>query len=249
MMTSSSATFCKRSSSRTNVPGGFRVEPLRVATKTESFSIDLGAIVKHYDALLDQTLDNARTVGWRSNETQQRNFSTLAKLFSHESTEFSVYDVGCGLADLQQFLTENYPLTRYAGCDIHPAMITRARGAHPAADVRQLNILEYNRPQTYDYVVASGTFSHCGTSERDWPLYIREAMRVMYRMARKGVGVVFLSASADVREPGDYHQDRGEILRFARNELSPLAQIQPSTSPWTFALFVRRPSHSAASLG
>jgi trans-aconitate methyltransferase len=200
--------------------------------------------LRFYDRLLDEDLEDARAVGWRSSQTQQRNFNALAQIFAGETLPFSVYDVGCGLAGLHAFLKESYPLAGYAGCDIHPGMIERARRRRPAATIEERNILQ-NPPPEYDYVVASGTFSHLDISEQAWSEYIREMMRAMFAIARRGMAIVFLSTLAEIQEPGDYHQDPADILRFAQAELSPLAEIRHAFSPWTFAIFVYRSSPAA----
>ncbi len=203
-------------------------------------------VLKFYDRLLHQELEDARAVGWRSTQTQRRNFGALAQIFAGETGPFSVYDVGCGLAGLHDFLKEWSPLASYAGCDIHPGMIERARRTRPAATVEERDILQNPPAGHYDYVVASGTFSHLDVSKVAWSEYIHEMMRAMFRIARRGMATVFLSSLAEVQEPGDYHQDPGDILRFAQAELSPLAEIRHAFSPWTFAIFVYRASPAAA---
>ncbi len=197
-------------------------------------------VLRFYDSLIAGDFDDARTVGWRSAQTQRRNFAALADIFAKETGRFSVYDVGCGLADLSRYLQEVQPAARYAGCDIHPTMIARARLRHPGVDVQERNILESPPEELYDYVVASGTFSHCAGRDRAWTDYVHEMMGAMFRIARRGIAVVFLSTFADLREAGDYHEDPSEILRFAQRELSSLAEIRHSFSPWTFAIFIYR---------
>ena len=197
-------------------------------------------VLRFYDGLIDENFHDARTVGWRSAQTQRRNFAALADIFAKETGSFSVFDVGCGLADLSEYLQEVQPAARYSGCDIHPGMIALARLQHPGVAVEERNILENPPEERYDYVVASWTFSHRAVPDNVWTNYVHEMMEAMFRMARRGIAVVFLSTFADIQEAGDYHQDPSEILRFAQRELSPLAEVRHSFSPWTFAIFVYR---------
>ena len=121
-------------------------------------------------------------------------------------------------------------------------MIALARLRRPGVAVEERNILDNPPEERYDYVVASGTFSHSAVSDKAWTDYVHEMMETMFRIARRGIAVVFLSTFADMQDEGDYHQDPSEILRFAQQKLSPLAEIRHSFSPWTFAIFVYRDS-------
>ena len=194
-------------------------------------------VLRFYDRLLDTESEDARVVGWRSSETQRRNFRALAQLFAAETEAFSVYDVGCGLGNMRSFLEQAWPQAVYSGCDIHPRMIERARLRDGLIDVELRNILEKPPAKQYDYVVASGTFSHCDVPQAEWSVYVRQMLRTMFDLSRKGIGVIFLSTTAEIRERGDYHESASQILQFAQAELSRLVEVRHAFSPWTFAFF------------
>lgn len=203
--------------------------------------MDLKQIICAYDEFLGEHGDDARSVGWRNAETQYRKFAEICAIFASETAPFSVYDVGCGLANLSGFLKERYPLARYAGCDIHPGMIEKARLRHPGIDVENRDILCSPPQKSYDYVVASGTFNlRLGNGLAGWNRYTESMLCAMYAFGTKGISAGFLSCFAENQVPDEYHPDPAELLAFAQLRLSPLAELRHSQSPGHFALFVYR---------
>lgn len=235
------------------------MQPLRVATYMDSFTVewfyrmnlppldepmlkvDFQAIVRAYDRFLDKGSDDARRVGWRNAKSQQRKFAEITQILPAYETPFSVYDVGCGLASLYDFLKRTYPLARYRGCDIHPGMIERARLRNPDLDLECRDILRSPPRVKFDYVLASGTFTvHPGSSKGRWDAYVKEMLQTLYRIAKRGVAVGFLSSLAKNKESTEYHPNPSAILDFAQRRLSPFAEIRHSQSPGHFALLIYR---------
>jgi SAM-dependent methyltransferase len=204
--------------------------------------IDFERIVRYYDRLLDSPLTDAQISNWRNAETQARGFAHISEIFPGSSARFTVYDVGCGSANFYDYLRRFYPKARYMGCDINARMIERVRERDPAIGVECRNILVDPPSNSYDFVIASGTFNqNAGNPNAAWAAYIRRMLRAMYRLARRGLAVGFLSTAARVIDPDDYYQDPEELLEFARSKLSGSAQMSCSVQPWHCVLSVRRP--------
>ncbi len=203
--------------------------------------VNFRAIVRAYDRYLERRAGDARLVGWRSEASQHRKFAEIAELFADDGTAFSVYDVGCGLANLYDFLKQRYPLATYKGCDIHPGMTERARLRNPKIDVECRDILRSPPRAKYDYVVASGTFNlRLKTGKDRWEAYVKSMLRAFYGSAKRGIAVGFLSSLAENKERREYYPSAPELLDFAQRRLSPFAEIRHSGSPGHFALFVYR---------
>jgi SAM-dependent methyltransferase len=208
-------------------------------------------IISYYDGLLDKHGDDPQSVGWSSTVSQRRKFFEIAGLFAHEKLPFTVYDVGCGIGHLHDFLAEINPLARYYGCDINPRMIEMARRRIPPIEIACRNILRTPPKEKYDYAVACGTFNtRLKTPRPVWAAYVRDMMRMLYRIARKGIAVDFLSSFAEGKLTTEYYQDPSEILDFVQRRLSPLAEIRHSSSPGHFAVFAYRwlPAESTSRL-
>ena len=203
--------------------------------------MDLEAIIRAYDTFLDSGHDDARSVGWRNAESQAAKFAELAQVFAGDKSSFTVYDVGCGLANLSQFLRHSYPLAKYKGCDIHPGMIERARLKNPRLALECRDILRSPPHAKYDYVVASGTFNlRLKHSKPEWERYVKSMLRRCYAIAKRGMAVGFLSSFAERKDAMEYHADPSLMLKFAQQRLSPLAEVRHSQSPGHFALLVYR---------
>lgn len=201
----------------------------------------LQKVIRYYDALLDANGDDSRAVGWRNDESQARKFFELTQIFAHETERFTVYDAGCGLGHLRDFLQKANPLARYYGCDVNPRMVERALGREPGLAIECRDVLLSPPRKKYDYVLASGTFNlRLNASKREWKAYVRGAAAALYAIARRGVAIGFLSTFARSQTQGEYHEDPADILRFVQRTLSPLAEIRHSSSPGHFAVFAYR---------
>ncbi len=204
-------------------------------------SIDMHNIIRYYDGLLDKNGNDGQAVGWRNAESQERKFFEVTQIFAHEKQPFTVYDVGCGLGHLRDFLRENNHFARYYGCDINPRMVERARQRNLELAVECRDILLSPPKRRYDYVLASGTFNlRMNAPKRAWKEYVQHMLRALYGIARRGMAVDFLSTFAKGQESQEYHQDPSEILAFVQRSFSTLAEIRHSLSPGHFAVFAYR---------
>ncbi len=204
-------------------------------------SIDLENVTLRYDALLDRYSDDSRAVGWRDAQSQASKFYEIAQVFAHEKRSFTVYDVGCGLGNLYDFLKDTNRFARYHGCDINPRMIERARRRHGKLAVDCRDILLAPPRKRYDYVLASGTFNlRMNNSEPAWQKYVERMLRALYGISRHGIAVGFLSTFARHEERDEFHENPSRILDFVQRALSPLAEIRHSASPGHFAVFAYR---------
>jgi SAM-dependent methyltransferase len=202
--------------------------------------LDLERLLQFSDSLLDTERDDARRVGYTTKAGQARCFAALARIFQHETSSFSVYEVGCGLAHMHDFLRKFYPLATYKGCDINARAIEQARRRHPDINLECRDILLSSPDDKYDYVLAAGTFNwKLDVSEDRWKAYIQQMLAAMYGMAQRGIAVDFLSAFAPIKASGHYHPDPSEMLAFAQRRLSSAAEIRHFYR-WHFAVFVRR---------
>jgi SAM-dependent methyltransferase len=204
-------------------------------------SIDAENIIRYYNDLLDLHVDESHAVGWSNAESQASKFYEVTQIFAHEKHPFSVYDVGCGLGHLHEFLAKTNPLARYYGCDINPKMVERAHQRNANLEVECRDILLSPPQERYDYVVASGTFNlRMNSSKAAWKHYVQQILAALYGITGRGMAIDFLSTFAQSEEPNEYHEDPSEILTFVQRNLSPLAEIRHSVSPGHFAVFAYR---------
>jgi len=199
-----------------------------------------GPLVEHYNALLDRFGDSPQSVAWRDRPFQEFRFASVAQVFEHERGPFSVYEVGCGLGHLSEFLERHFPLAAYSGCDINPKMVERALRRIPTARLEVRDVVSAPPPPA-DYVVASGIFNlRMNLSSERWWGIVRDVLRAMYGAARKGIAANFLSSLVDWQREIAFHQDPAVALQFAQSELSRFVELRHAYYPWEFTLMVYR---------
>ena len=197
-------------------------------------------LIEYYNALLDDHGFSAKAVSWRDEPFQHFRFASIAQVFEHESEPFTVYEVGCGLGHLHDFLARHFPKASYRGGDINPKMIERALQRDPSLAVEHRDIVK-DPPEPADYVVESGIFNlRMQHTDEHWEAVVRSVLNAMYASAKRGIAANFLTNHVDWKRAIAYHQDPARILHFALTELSRFAEIRHAYYPWEFTLTVYR---------
>ena len=201
--------------------------------------VDLETVKDHYRALLAENRDTAKACSWKSEEVAARNLAAVAQVFAHETEPFTVYEVGCGVAAMADFLRAQVPLARYSGCDILAEMIERAKERDPGVDVEQRDILTSPPSSQYDYVIISGLFNlRMSNDDETWFTFVKSMLKSAFGIARKGLASNFLTSYVDFKRELGYYQDPGRVFDFAQRELSRFSEIRHSYYPWEFTLLV-----------
>lgn len=149
----------------------------------------------------------------------------------------SVLDVGCGFADLYDYLRGRGWQGRYTGLDIVPEFLELSRRRHPRLDLRLCDITDPGPDiDPHDYVIAASGVFNARLSE-DNIVFIRKALKVMHGLARVAVSVDFLSTQVDFQKPEAWHTDPAWALKTAR-ELSRRVVLRLDYMPYEFALIL-----------
>lgn len=189
--------------------------------------------IKLYQSLLAEHGNSFRSLDWGSRESQMRRFEILADIGI--SAGDSVLDVGCGLADLYEWLQKNKPGVNYSGIDITPEMVMRAKARFPDVDFSNATIFDLkNSKNAYDYVVASGIFFFRKESPMD---YMVRVINSMFRISRKGIAFNSLSAWSKDRTDGEFLADPCEVINYCRS-LSPFVRLRHDYHAADFSVFL-----------
>lgn len=177
--------------------------------------------------------------GWVSRASQERRFAVLADV--GDFRDASVLDVGCGVADLYAYLhRRNIGPSRYAGMDFTPAMLQAARKRFPSVPFYQADILDLGEPpETADYVVASGLFSHMNEA------LLRQAVPTLFGLCRRGLAFNILSAWAPGEKADLFHADPAETLRWCRT-LTAWTALRHDYQPHDFTIYLYREPYRPA---
>lgn len=194
--------------------------------------------VERYERRLEEHGYSPQALGWGKHGRQEVRFSVLAKDVL-EAPESSVLDVGCGFADLYDFLTERGWRGDYTGIDIVPALLRVARQRHPDLDLRELDISEDpDSLGTYDFVIASGVFN-AKLAKGDNRSHILQSLEVMTRHARVAVSADFLTAYLALQAPADWHTEPEWLLSQVR-QFNRRLMLRCDYMPYEFALILLR---------
>lgn len=197
---------------------------------------DRQKVVGHYEQRLDRHGYSTQALGWSKAGRHDLRFRVLAAPALAEP-ESSVLDVGCGFADLYQFLRGQGWRGRYLGIDLVPGFLEIARQRHPGIEVRQADISELaDLPRKFDYVIASGIFEF-QMAQQDTAQYVAAALGNMFRAAGKLACADFMTSYVDFQHPGAWHCNPGWALAQGK-KLSRRVALRHDYLPFEFALFI-----------
>jgi SAM-dependent methyltransferase len=193
--------------------------------------------IERYEKRLQEFGYSPEALGWGKHGRQEVRFRVLAE-YALTKPDSSVLDVGCGFADLYDFLMQHGWHGRYTGIDITPGLLNVAHARHPNLDLREHDIAASTALENYDFVIASGIFN-AALKVGDNPTHIENTLKAMYDHARVALCVDFLSSYVDFQKPGSWHTQPGWALDAARR-LSARVLLRHDYMPYEFALFVFR---------
>lgn len=165
-----------------------------------------------YRSLLSEHGDSFRSLDWGSRESQIKRFEILADVGVGQGD--SLLDVGCGLADFNEWLSKFRPGVNYSGIDITPEMIVQAKRRFPDVDLSNATIFDIDSPEgTFDYLVASGIFVFRKENPDD---YLFSTIKKMFVLCKKGIAFNSLSLWTSARTKEEFYADPLKTIDFAR---------------------------------
>jgi SAM-dependent methyltransferase len=197
---------------------------------------DLQDYIIRYESRLRQFGYSPETLGWGKEGRQKVRFSVL----SHPILKFpssSVLDVGCGFADLYDYLVAHGWHGHYCGIDIVPGLLQTARERHSSLDLREIDITCLDLPlETHDFLVASGVFNaklKMGNNLR----HTETALQNMFRLSRVAVCVDFMSTYVDYRCRDGWYTDPAWAFAFAK-KVTRRVELRHDYMPFEFTLIL-----------
>jgi len=194
--------------------------------------------IQRYESRLKTYGRDPQTLGWGTNPRQNIRFGVLAGA-ALTCRDSSVLDVGCGFADLYDYLKSNGWQGTYTGVDIVPGLIQLAKARHPDLSLLVADITGDDATiETHDYVIASGTMNAVlpsGENDR----HTWEMLQAMFTLANKAVCVDFMSTLVDYTKEGAWHTDPALAINYAKR-LTTSFSLQHDYLRYEFALFLNK---------
>lgn len=177
--------------------------------------------------------DDPRSMSWNDKKSQYLRFQKISELFKYEknSETFSIHEVGCGLAHFKEFLDSFGYNCIYSGNDIITELIEHNKNKYPECHFSVQNIaVDYDQIDDAikgkDYYCLSGTFhTKEDNSVQEWESFIFTSIKNMFKMAKKGVCVNFLTSYSDFYDKKLYYADPKEIMDWCVKNLSRFISI------------------------
>jgi ubiquinone/menaquinone biosynthesis C-methylase UbiE len=198
--------------------------------------VDQQSLIREYENRLQEFGYSPLTVDMGQHHRRDVRFSVMAEYALNDPTG-SVLDVGCGFADLYEYLTQNGWQGKYTGIDLVPGLLQSARDRLPDLDLRQVDMSarEVNI-EPHDYVIALGIFNH-KLDKTENLTYISQALKNMHHCAKKVVSADFLSTYVDFQKPMSWHTNPGWVFDAAK-QISRRVLLRHDYIPYEFGLFM-----------
>lgn len=152
----------------------------------------------------------------------------------------SVFDYGCGLGYLCEYLRSHAGNLEYTGADIMPEFIRACQAKFPDSEFLQM---EPQHPLTgaYDVVFSSGVFNLQTHGDlQQSKAYAFERVQSLFQMAKDVLICDFMSTLVDFQQPGAQHFSPAELSEFCYSNLGRRFQIRHDLLPYELTLIVWR---------
>ena len=176
-----------------------------------------GSIVKPKDyflSLFEKYGVDEKSLGWSKHKQKFR----FRQVCSYVDNGNSVLDIGCGFADLYDYLASHYRNIEYYGVDIMSEYIDVALSKYNEENVHLCCATIDNLPwkRKYDWVIECGLFGLRQFDDDKMYEYIDETLRKALDLSEIGVSYNFMSDKVDyMTSDTDFHVSPEKILSIA----------------------------------
>ncbi len=200
---------------------------------------------RFYRAKFLQFGDDPRSLSWNDWDGQYLRFKRICDLFKYERDgRFTVHEIGCGLGHFKEYLDLAGYGPEYSGSDIVPDFIDHNKKKYPGNDFYLQSVCDEferidDRVKGKDYYFLNGSFhTKEDNTVEGWEAFVLKGMGNMFRMARKGICVSFLTAYSGFFRDRLYYADPGTILGYVIKNMSRFVTISHDIPLFEFFIFV-----------
>jgi SAM-dependent methyltransferase len=197
---------------------------------------DRRGYIERYEGRLKQFGYSPEALGWGKQGRRDIRFGVLSQPILG-SLGSSVLDVGCGFADLYDYLTDHGWKGYYCGIDIVPGLLHVAKERHPELDLHELDITASDfQLGPYDFVIGTGMFNARLKTGNNLE-HIECALRNMRAVANVAICVDFMSTYVDYQHQDGWHTDPAWALTLGK-KLSGRVLLRHDYMPFEFGLII-----------
>jgi hypothetical protein len=199
----------------------------------------LDEIADFFEGLTDQG-DTHQGVGWPTLENQRIRFEAALRLIEPEAGEFTVNDLGCGLAHMYEFIHgKGLPMSHYRGVDVSEKSLELAR--ERLGD--KVELVHSDRlTEDADYSFACGIFNtRLKATDEEWTAFMKSVVADLYEHSARGCAFSSLSTYVDWTEPQLFYADPMEMFRYCKENVSPRVALWHDYPIYEWTILIRRP--------
>ena len=169
---------------------------------------------KYFSSLYEKYGVDERSLGW-SKHKQDYRFYQAARYMQDSN---SVLDIGCGFADLYDYLRKRFTGIEYYGIDVMEEYVNIAANKYQGENATFCCTDFWGIPwdRTWDWIVECGLFGLRQFDDEGMYEYIDRTMKKAMDLANVGIAFNFLSDKVDYTTSGtDFHINPERILGMA----------------------------------
>jgi SAM-dependent methyltransferase len=197
-----------------------------------------------YNERFKQFGSSPQGVGWKNEVAQKIRFAQLVKIVSDTKTNFALNDLGCGMADLVAYLTENNFKFTYTGYDVLPEMIREAKRRFEKLINTEFRIIETAcEMEVADYTIASGIFNIRFNCDNDtWLEYILKTVGTINDRSTRGFAFNVLTKYSDPEFMKEelYYADPTFMFDYCKKNFSKNVALLHDYDQYDFTILVRK---------
>lgn len=190
----------------------------------------------HYNGLVKKHGHSYRSCDWGSKEAQTKRFQILTGVCPLDG--LNVLDVGCGPADLCDYIEEIFTKVRYSGIDVTPAMVELAKRRRPDIAFGLGSILTLPHLSA-EVVFASGIFTFLQGDRRT---QMEQQIGAMFAACSVALAFNSLSTYAENQEAGEFYANPLEVFAFCKT-LTPWVVLRHDYHPGDFTIYMYKEQH------
>jgi hypothetical protein len=185
-------------------------------------------------------MDSTMAVSSESMNHKHLRFKKISTIFEKDD-DFSLHDVGMGIADFKKFLLRDYPDKNiiYSGSDILPEYCDKAKATFPSDTFYLRDISEAVPPDHYDYVILSGVFHQKRNIHIPmWEKFLEKMISSAFSICKKGIAFNVISPFVDYYQPEVYYCNLPKLLFFINDSMSRFFSIFHDYALFEITIFV-----------
>lgn len=191
------------------------------------------------------TFQNDRVTQYLRFERLLNNFLPFnSPTHPYTDTPIRLLDVGCGTADLHEYLLQQNIRHEYTGLEIVMEMSEIAKKKFPEIKIINSDLLEFSSKKKFDLVLQSGAFNMPSVKNKNaWKNYCRKIVIKMYSLARTGIAFNSLTTYNTFTDKSLFYFSPEEWFSFCQKNLSRYIIMDHAYPLYETAITVFRPDY------